>query len=269
MRIEKLHNGRIVLVQGDCLEVLPRIKPKSIDAVITDIPSGKTKLHWDSLLPLDQMWQHLNRIKRPATPVVLLGLTQPATSFVTLSNLLNFKYEWIWEKSIPGGFANAHRQPLRCHENILVFYDEQCYYDPIKQQSISDVAIKSAKLGRVIKRINMNHVNSHNYGTVPVDTPFNEYVFPTSVQFFSSVPRQHLKHETEKPLDLMVYLVQVYTKEHDIVLDFTSGSGTTIDACIKLNRRCIAIEKDEHYFNVGLQRAQTAISMRELAYVTQ
>ena len=228
------------LHHGDRLDVLPTLAAGSVDAVIADIPSGRTQCAWDSVIPLEDMWRELRRVVKPRGAIVLLGCTQPFTSVLVCSNPQMFRYEWVWRKNFTTGFANAHKQPLRNHESVLIFSDGQSTYNPIKQSTISTQAAQQAARGATRYRSG----KPSNHISIPFrDGAFNEKVFPTTVQDFNCVPRQHQIHDTQKPLALLEYLVRTYTNEGDTVLDFTMGSGTTGAACGNLNRRFIGIER--------------------------
>jgi site-specific DNA-methyltransferase (adenine-specific) len=239
------------LFHGDCLDVLPSLEDASIDAIIADIPSGRTACAWDSVIPFDLMWAQLKRIIKPRGAIVLLGCTQPFTSALVMSNVEMFKYDWAWLKHQPTNFLNCNKQPMRQHESIVVFaYGSHNYY-PQKQQ----------RAGAGIKMIGKaynEHGPSDNYGTYAKGaTTRAELRYPSSFQWFHS-SRRGLQHPTQKPLALLEYLVRTYTNAGDTVLDFCYGSGTTGHACANLERSFIGIEKDAIYFASGENRIASA-----------
>tara|TARA_R110000851_G_scaffold3590_2_gene14671 strand:+ start:408 stop:1106 length:699 start_codon:yes stop_codon:yes gene_type:complete len=216
----------------------------SIDAIITDPPYGTTACKWDSVIDFDKMWEQLNRIIKPNGAIVLFG-SEPFSSALRMSNIKNFKYDWVWNKDRPSGHLNAKRQPMRDVENISVFYKKQCTYNPIMT-----IGKKSNSIGKAINDITCK--NNSVYGDFQrVNREGNEK-YPRQILKYS---RPHPPiHPTQKPILLMEYLIKTYTNEGDTVLDFTMGSGSTLVACDNLNRNGIGIEMDEAYFKIAEQR---------------
>jgi site-specific DNA-methyltransferase (adenine-specific) len=233
----------IKLLHGDCLELMKDIPNGSIDAIITDPPYGTTACKWDSVIPFEPMWSELKRIIKPNGAIVLFG-SQPFTSALIMSNSKMFKYEWIWHKSHPTGFASSKKRTMKYHENILIFYKKQPTYIPQMTKG------------------KPNHWNVNKAGKVKNTQPaLNEVIninkdnkFPNSVLYFSSPNRNGILHPTQKPVELIEYFIKTYTNENETVLDFTMGSGTTGVACKNLNRNFIGIELDEGYFNIAKER---------------
>jgi DNA modification methylase len=237
------------LHHGGCLDILPTLEAQSVDAVIADIPSGRTACAWDSVIPFEPMWEQLRRVTKPRGAIVLLGCTQPFTSALVMSNPSMFRYEWIWEKDKATGALIVNKQPLRAHENILVFSKKTCGYYPQKTSG-HPMSNRSSKKGQA-----GSTYNPYMRGLYEGSTER----YPRSVQKFNTVNSAHVQlHPTQKPLALLEYLVKTYTNEGDTVLDFTMGSGTTGAACGNLERNFIGIEKDEGYFNVAQERIATA-----------
>lgn len=236
-------NG-IELYQGDCLEVMRGIEDKSIDAIITDPPYGTTACKWDTIIPLDPMWEQLKRIIKPNGAIVLFG-SQPFTSVLVYSNLKMFKYEWIWEKTLASNFALSKKQPQKKHENIIVFYSKQPTYNPQmeKGKPYIDKRSKGDRLFITGEKSRLNRVEIKNNGTR----------YPKTVKKISNGNNKTI-HPTQKPVPLLEYLIKTYTNEGETVLDFTMGSGTTGVACKNLNRNFIGIEKDPEYFQIAKQR---------------
>ena len=230
---------------GDCLELMQEIEPHSIDFIFLDLPYNVTKARWDrGIIDLTKLWEHLNRICKPNTAIVFTA-TQPFASKVVMSNLEHFKYEWIWEKPNGTGGLNVLKQPMRCHEHVLVFYKQQCTYNPIKT---SGHPKKTTYRKLAIKEL-------WNDDSKPSIYDSSER-FPRSVQVISSDKQlaRGSKHPTRKPVALLEYLIKTYTKEGDLILDPTCGSGTTAIAAINLGRNYIMIEKDEKYYQIALKR---------------
>ena len=232
----------IQLLFGDCLERMKDIADGSVDLVLTDPPYGATACKWDSVIPFEPMWKELKRIAKKNAAIVMTA-SQPFTSALVMSGRDIFKYEWIWRKEAGTGLLNAKKQPLRDHENVLVFYSKQPLYNP---QWVSGKPYKQTKGGET-------DVYNRS-GKVVTESDGRRY--PKTVVDFN---RDKSKvHPTQKPVALMEYLIKTYTNEQDLVLDFTMGSGTTGVACLNLNRRFIGIEKDRRYFSMAAQRIEEA-----------
>lgn len=242
----------IKLIKGDALKNLAKIPDKSVDAIICDIPFGTTACKWDVIIPFGAMWNELEHIIKPNGAIVLFG-SQPFTSLLIKSNINNFKYELIWYKNTGTGIATAKYQPMKYHENILVFSEGRHNYYPIPTERFSEA---SKKVCKKPVRGGGSKTSSHipmNIVSVQYDS---ETKNPESVLCFKSVPNGGGKklHPTQKPIELMEYLVKTYTKENDTILDFAMGSGTTGVACVNLTRNFIGIEKDDKYFEIAEKR---------------
>ena len=235
----------IQLFSGDCLEVMDKLIADGVkvDAIITDPPYGTTACKWDSVIPFDEMWKRLKALRKDNTPIVLFG-SEPFSTYLRMSNIKEFKYDWIWNKFKAGNIFLANYQPMKIHEIISVFGKGNITYNPIKE--IRD-KIKISK----------------NYGTGATmggnyEKEEKVYIYkdknPVSIIEISNARQKGKSHPTQKPLDLMEYLVKTYTNEGDTVLDFTMGSGTTGVACKKLNRNFIGIELDKKYFDIAEKR---------------
>jgi site-specific DNA-methyltransferase (adenine-specific) len=246
----------IQLYKGDCLEVMKSIADKSIDAIITDPPYGTTACKWDSVIPFDLMWEQLNRIIKPNGAIVLFG-SQPFTSALVMSNPKMFKYEWIWDKQRTSNPMLAKIQPMKTHENILLFGNG--IYNPQFTERKNEETIKRDK-----RKNGYNNSNSDHFELKYTQRNSNEYKYPESVirqkrdngnnQFAKGL----VKHPTQKPVALMEYLIKTYTNETETVLDFTMGSGTTGVACINTKRNFIGIEMDDKYFEIAEKRIKEA-----------
>lgn len=248
---------------GDCLDLMKDIPDKSIDAIICDLPYGTTNLKWDSILPLDLMWDEYNRIIKSDGAIVLFA-KQPFTSVLTMSNVDNYKYNFVWEKSIAGNFINARKMPLILTEDILVFCNGVLNYNTKTEK-------KDKK--------NIRNTISDNKGTYKKGShyegtkqgKYNEFrIIPTDEKYTSNILKfksignnnKNRVHPTQKPIELMKRLIEHYTNENDWVLDNTCGSNTTGIACYNLNRNYIGIEKDIDIYNVAKKRVEENILLR-------
>lgn len=243
MEINKLYNG-------DCLECMKKIDDKSIDCIITDLPYGTTQCKWDVVVPFEPMWEHYNRIIKDNGAIILFG-NEPFTSELIHSNIKNFKYNWIWQKDKATGHLNAKKQPMRITELISVFYKKQCYYNP----QLTDKPQKNIRPATIRRK------NIENYGrmdkeskrTIPIDKsyPCNILKFRGC---FGDKGKSH--HPTEKPVALIEYLINTYTKTGELVLDSCAGSMTTAIAAINTGRSYICMEKDLRIFQLGEERVK-------------
>ena len=227
----------IELLKGVCLQLMKDIPSGSVDAIITDPPYGTTACKWDSVIPFDLMWEQLNRIIKPNGAIVLFG-SEPFSSALRMSNIKNYKYDWYWKKNNATLFQHAKKMPMCEIEQISVFAKKQPTYNP---QGLKP-------FNKINKRGSMG--NNLGSGTN------NEYM-----QTHTNYPRRILEykkdgklHSTQKPVELMEYLIKTYTNENETVLDFTMGSGSTMVACQNTNRNGIGIEQDDKYFEIAKQR---------------
>ena len=236
---------------GDCRQVMDKLIAENIkvNAIITDPPYGTTACKWDSIIPFDKMWECCNKLIKNNGAIVLFG-SEPFASKLRISNLEMYKYDWIWNKNNSSSALNCNYQPLKIHENVLIFSKSastfskngnMCYYPQGLQPKHKIVQRKEIKNGIF-----------HKYNTKETIQKFTNY--PKSILNFSKESKSY--HPTQKPLALMEYLVKTYTNEGDTVLDFTMGSGTTGVACKNLNRNFIGIELDENYYNIAKERIE-------------
>ena len=239
----------INLMKGDCLEMMKSIPDGSVDLILTDPPFGTTKCSWDSVIPFEPMWYELKRIIKPNGAIVLFG-SQPFTSSLIMSNPKMFKYEQIWDKNKGTQPQLANVQPMKSHENILVFGKGKINYYP--QKTKGDPYTRDNK---------QNHTeHSLSKGLKPIKQVNTGFRFPKTVLMYPrDFSAQTRLHPTQKPVPLLDYLIKTYTQEGETVLDFTAGSMSTAIACINTNRKGIMIEKDEHYFKVGSDRVDQAL----------
>ena len=252
--MEDIKTESVWLMQGDCLERMKEIPDGSADMVLADVPYGTTACKWDSIVPLDPMWEQLKRIIKPNGAIVMTA-SQPFTSVLVCSNLKMFRYQWVWEKSKASNFLLARKQPLKAHEDVLVFSENTTVYYPQKT-----VGKPFKGEGRSKKGSNSEVVNNVPNPTFRNDNKGDR--FPRSVQYFKTAESEKTGalHPTQKPVALMEYLIKTYTNEGETVLDFTAGSFTTGVACVNLNRRFIGIELDKDYFDIGVNRIRGAYS---------
>ena len=218
------------------------LQDKSIDAIITDPPYGTTSCKWDSVIDFNLMWKQLNRIIKDNGAIVLFG-SEPFSSALRMSNIKNYKYDWIWDKKIPSGMSYARFQPMRRNEQISVFCEGKTIYNP--QMVLRGKPIKSGgtKYSETAPIANKSKDFKKTY----------THKNPTNILVFDKIRRGSL-HPTQKPIALMEYLIKTYTNENEIVLDFTMGSGSTGVAAKNLNRNFIGIEQDQKYFSTATER---------------
>lgn len=225
------------LMLGDCLERMKEIPARSVDMVLTDPPYGTTACKWDSIIPLEPMWEQLKQVIKTNGGIVMTA-SQPFTSILGASNIGDLRYSWVWKKTAATGHLNAKKMPMKNHEDVLVFYRKQPTYNP---QGLEP-------LGKMVRR---GH-NGDCFGYSGKEN-FQAWTnYPRSIQEIRSEGKT--VHPTQKPVALMEYLIKTYTNEGETVLDFTMGSGSTGVACRNLNRKFIGIELDEKYFELAKDR---------------
>ena len=239
------------LYNGDCIEVMKTLPEKSVDLILTDPPFGTTQNKWDSVIPFADLWGGYERVIKDNGAIVLFGQGLFSDE-LACSNKKMFRYRLVWEKTKAGGFLNARRMPLQAHEDILVFYKKLPTYNP--QMSEGKPYVKKA----------VSNGDGKNYGKFDRvgQTNVNEGTrFPRSVIKFSNDNHNSL-HPTQKPVDLLEYLIKTYTNEGDVVLDSCMGSGSTGVAALNCERKFIGIELDPNYFAIAERR----INKKEDAY---
>ena len=234
------------LFNADCMDILPLIPDKSVQLILADLPYGTTQNKWDnSVLPLDLLWQNYTRILSD-NGCVILTADGIFTGVLMMSNPKWFKYKVIWDKKSTTGFLNAKKMPLRRHEDILIFAKGKTTYNPIME-----VRGKLRNKGSYNKKKGDGDMC---YGAFKNITSFNNEYYPTSIIEISNANQKAKQHPTEKPLELMKWLINAYSEECKYVLDNTMGSGTCPLASAILNRRFIGIEKEEKYYNIAINR---------------
>lgn len=254
--------SKIQLINADCLEAMKDIPDGSIDMVLTDPPYGTTACKWDTVIPFDKMWERLNKLIKPNGVIVLFG-GEPFSSALRMSNVNQYRYDWIWEKDKGANWMFGNKQPLKVQENICVFYSNQPTYNP--QKTINPKGESKRHLSKNPSKItkNVKDVMGDGWKETKMDDSENYHgkdydpkmLLPRSIQKFKREAKGKV-HPTQKPVALMEYLIKTYTNENETVLDFTMGSGTTGVACKNLNRNFIGIELDETYFNIAKERIE-------------
>lgn len=242
--------SEIKLYHGDCLEIMDRIIENNIkvDMILCDLPYGTTMAKWDVIIPFDKMWQRINLLMKNNGAIVLFG-TQPFTSELIHSNIKKFKHQWIWNKANGTNFMKLKYQPNKIHEDIVVFEKngEKVNYYPIMTK------------GKMRTKGNNKAYTPETFSNHTKTKTKNDLYYPKSILEFSNAGRTGKSkkvHPTQKPVELLEYLIKTYTLEGETVLDFTMGSGSTGVACQNTNRNFIGIELDEKYFDIAKDRIE-------------
>ena len=233
----------IKLFQGDCLEVMKQIPDKSIDMILCDLPYNTTKNKWDICLNLQELWFEYERIIKDNGAIVLFS-QMPFTAVLVNSNLKLFKYEWIWKKDNGTGFLNAKKMPLKIHENIEVFYKKLPTYNPQMRTGFKPYICKQGRHSSNYGKYEKGHITISNGERYPID--------------IIECKKENGLHPTQKPVELLEYLIKTYTNEGETVLDNCMGSGSTGVACVNTNRKFIGIELDKEYFKIAEKRINDA-----------
>ena len=239
---------RINLINGDCLQEMKLIKDKSIDMILCDLPYGTTACKWDTIIPFEPLWEQYNRVIKDNGAIVLFG-NEPFTSMLICSNLKCFKYRWDWDKKIPSGMSYARFRPMQQSEDIAVFTNNggKTVYNP--QMVKRDKAIKGGGM--------KDSESASSVGYKALKKTY-EYKNPTTLIQFDKIRKGSL-HPTQKPVELLEYLIKTYTNENETILDNCMGSGSTGVACIKTNRNFIGIELSQEYFNIAKERIEKEV----------
>lgn len=237
------------LLQGNCLTLMQDIPDASIDMILCDLPYGTTQNSWDCLIDLDKLWKEYNRIIKN-NGCIALWAQAPFSHVLSLSNIKNFRYEWVIEKTKATGHLNAKKMPMKAHENVLIFYKQLPCYNP---------------------QMTTGHTPVHSYtkhtsdGTCYGETKIgisgggSTLRYPRDVLKFQWDTQKSKLHPTQKPILACEYFIKTYTNQHDTVLDNCMGSGTCGVAALNLNRKFIGIELDKEYFEVAQKRIQKSI----------
>lgn len=233
-------NEKIQLFKGDCLEIMKNIKDKSIDCIICDLPYGTTACKWDIIIPFEPLWEQYNRIIKDNGAIVLFADGARFSAKLINSNINNYRHKWVWNKNNSAGFATAKFRPFQICEDIIVFGKNRVNYYPIMEI-------------RGKERIKGGYSKSDNYNIIPSKKINNKY-YPKNLLNYSNASQKDKKHPTQKPIELLEYLIKTYTKEGETVLDNCMGSGSTGVACLNTNRKFIGIEMEDKYFNIAYKR---------------
>jgi site-specific DNA-methyltransferase (adenine-specific) len=249
-----MSEGKKEILLGDCLELMKDIPNGRIDMILCDLPYGTTACKWDTIIPFDKLWEQYERIIKPNGAIVLTS-SQPFTSALVMSNPKLFKYEWIWQKAVGSNFAALKYQPMKEHENILVFGKGTTIYNPIKEERKGSGKQRqkagyanskaTAKTGQFIGGIMDATKRTNDY---------DELRYPSSIQYFNNRDKDRGMHPTQKPTELFEYLIKTYTNEGELILDNCAGSGTTAIACLNTKRQFIVMEKEQKYCDIILKR---------------
>lgn len=224
---------------GDCLELMKEIPDKSIDLILCDLPYGTTACKWDVLIPFKSLWEQYNRIIKDNGAIVLFG-SEPFSSALRMSNIKNFKYDWIWNKKLAGNGILAKKQPLKIHEIVSVFN--------------SGIYIPQMTKGRYRKKMGLKESEITGGNSFAKQTE-NDLYYPKSIlEYGTGNMRKGRLHPTQKPVALLEYLIKTYTNEEDVVLDNCMGSGSTCVACVNTNRHYIGFEKEPKYYDIACKR---------------
>lgn len=244
---------KIEIKLGDCIKLMNDIEDDSIDLILCDLPFQKTKNEWDKIIPFEELWKQYNRIIKPNGAIILFS---QGTFYIDLvnSNKKYFRYDLVWDKQLTTGFLNSNRQPLRKHEQIAVFYKKQPTYNPIFKE------------GKPLHSKGINYktanIKNNNYGKFKRLDDYRQgstQKYPTSIISIQKVHPAKTIHPTEKPVELIQYLIETYSNPGETVLDNCMGSGTTAIACLNSTRNFIGIEINEDYYNLASKRIYKTI----------
>ena len=237
------------LIQGGCIEEMQNLIDEgvTVDLILTDLPYGTTQCKWDNIIPFNEMWNSINELSYDRTPCILFG-DEPFSSNLRMSNIDNYKYDYVWNKSIRTGHLNAKKRPMKQTEDIIVFYQKQPCYNPIMWKG------KEENHPHKTTRKTTNVYNTHQ----EVPTKLTKMKYPTNIIQVNARAKEcnnlNRVHPTQEPVDLLEYLIRTFTNEGDLVLDFTMGSGSTGVACMNTNRDFIGIELDKEYYDIAVER---------------
>lgn len=238
-----MSENKVKLYEGDCLEIMKDIPGKSIDMILCDLPYGTTKCKWDVIIPFELLWKQYNRIIKDNGVIALFG-TEPFSSYLRISNIKNYRYDIIWEKSRISNFMFVKKQIGKAHENISIFYKKQPTYNPQMQKGEPYKRDACKRKETIMNRVT-HKTEINNKGTR----------YPRSV-IKVNFHNRGLMHPTQKPTELLEFLIRSFTNEGDTVLDNAMGSGSTGVACLNTNRKFIGIELDEKYFKIAKNRIE-------------
>ena len=237
----------------DCLEGMKRIPDKSVDMILCDLPYGTTASKWDEIIPFELLWRQYDRVIKNNGAIVLTA-SQPFTTKLIMSKSDWFRYTWVWDKKKAGNIFLAKKQPMKVHEDIVVFSKKPHFYNP---QMVKRDKVKKSK----------NYGTGESFGgTREKEDKVYTYThtYPKSIIEISNARQKGKVHPTQKPVELFEYLIKTYTNKNETVLDNCMGSGTTAIACINTNRKYIGFELDETYYEKSLERIKNHATQNEL-----
>ena len=249
IELDKIYNE-------DCLQGMKRIADGAVDCIITDLPYGTTACAWDSVIPFEPLWEQFKRVTKPNAAIVLFS-QQPFTSVLIMSNIEMYKYNWIWQKDSGSNFLNAHHQPLKITEDICVFGQwatteskrgEYLNYNPQMRKGFEPYKCVSGAQRKDTAMVR-GVCSAQNGGTLTISDGSR---YPVNIVKFNRDDDRF--HPTQKPVDLLRYLILTYSNEGDTILDATIGSGTTAVAALMEKRHFIGFETNKEYFNIAQGR---------------
>lgn len=245
--------GDHALAHGDCLRVMDDMPDHSVDLILTDLPYGTTALKWDTVIPFDALWEQYHRVAKPNAPIVLFGC-QPFTTALIASNIKNFKYSYVWVKNTQTGIALSRTQPMRKHEDICVFYRNTPVYNKklVRTKSAIMLSHSNKGYGRGVEATHSDHLPNMALNR----SGFKEFINPSTVIEFNTLSNRSKDkyHSTQKPTDLLAFLIRTHSNSGDLVLDSCMGAGTTGVACVKEDRQFFGIELERKYFDISVKR---------------
>jgi len=247
----------IQLIQGDCLSEMPKLESNSVDLVLADVPYGTTACKWDKIIPFEPMWKELKRVVKDKSAICLFG-SEPFSSALRMSNINQYKYDWVWVKNRPANINCAKIRPMKYTEEIVVFAKKKENYYP-QRVARHDSGKRRVLHGKSKNEVRIIRSGDHNSSKSDMIIDFSKLdeltVSPKNTLYFPRV--NNTVHPTQKPVALLEYLIKTYTNEGDTVLDFTMGSGSTGVAAKNLNRKFIGIELDKTYFEIAKKRIES------------
>lgn len=233
---------------GDCLELMDDIKSSSVDFILTDLPYGSTKCKWDVIIPFEPLWKQYNRIIKDNGVIALFG-SEPFSSYLRISNIENYKYDWTWDKVTARGHLVAKKRPMQQTECVSIFYKSTPIYNPQMIDRPKDkIEIRKTT------EYNRTEIMGGEKTNAPINKVYDKWYPKTIIKISNAGSSVKSVHPTQKPVELLEYLIKTYTNDKMLVVDSCVGSGSTLIAAKNLNRGFIGIEKDEYYYKLAVDR---------------